>query len=206
MRKKRIEIHNDREYKKFLRRITLYKHMFYRNTLFIIDSNIHDPNINYIVEALNIKKRKDRIQYVYDKSCEMIDEKGKEKNICGFKNHKCYVQRETKSKACNGCCKYCMYQTKNGCPTKNLACKLFNCSEVTSRHDVVKYRDLKILKLLSLKNRFIVKSDYFSTREDVLKDLYSYSVIYSTCRILYRWTKNDYFFSRKQKRKKRVNK
>ena len=60
MRKERIEIHNDSEYKKFLRRITLYKRMFYRNTLFIIDSNIHDPNINYIIEALNIKKRKNR--------------------------------------------------------------------------------------------------------------------------------------------------
>ena len=33
-------------------------------------------------------------------------------------------------------------------------------------------RYLKILKVLSIRQRFVVKSDYFSLREDVLKDLY----------------------------------
>ena len=46
-------------------------------------------------------------------------------------------------------------------------------------------------------NQFIIKSDYFSTREDVLKDLYSYSFTYSTLRIVYRLVKN-YIYSKKK--------
>ena len=51
---------------------------------------------------------------------------------------------------------------------------------------MIRYNDLKLLRLLSKKNQIIIKSDYFSKREDVLKDLYSYSLIYSTFRIVYR--------------------
>ena len=93
-----------------------------------------------------------------------------------------------------------MYQTNKGCPTKNLSCKLFNCSEVTSRYNTIKYDDLKILKLLSLKNRIIIKSDYFSKREDVLKDLYAYTLSYSTLRILYRLIINYIKLSKNNKK------
>ena len=94
----------------------------------------------------------------------------------------------------------CIYQTKNGCPTKNLACKLFNCSEVRKRYKIIEYNDLKLLKVLSLKNQFIIKSDYFSKRKDVLKDLYSYSLIYSTLRIVYRLIRNFIKFNTNNKR------
>ena len=100
------------------------------------------------------------------------------------------MQRKLNNGKCNGCCRKCLYQTNKGCPTKNLACKLFNCSEVTSRYDVIKYDDLKLLKLLSLKNQFIIKSDYFSTREDVLKDLYAFTLTYSILRVISRNIRN----------------
>lgn len=89
-----------------------------------------------------------------------------------------------------GCCRLCPYKSCKGCTTKNIACKLFNCSEVTKRHKMLQYIDLKLLKVLSIRQRIIVKSDYFSKREDVLKDLYSYSFIYSCFRIFYRIIKN----------------
>lgn len=108
------------------------------------------------------------------------------------------MQRKLNNGKCNGCYGKCLYQTNKGCPTKNLSCKLFNCSEVTSRYDVIKYDDLKLLKLLSLKNQFIIKSDYFSTREDVLKDLYSYTFTCSMLRIVYRLVKN-YIHNEKKK-------
>lgn len=186
MKYKRIIVSNVKDYNKLLKKIKLYKTIFYRNTFFVVENKINDENIDYIISALNIKNRKKRIEYIYDKSCEIIDNKNKNINTCGFKNNMCYVQRKLKNGKCNGCCRKCLYQTKSGCSTKNLACKLFNCSEVKKRYEVVEYNDLKLLKLLSLKNRIIVKSDYFSKREDVLKDLYSYSFIYSTFRIVYR--------------------
>ena len=63
-------------------------------------------------------------------------------------------------------------KVRKGCTTKNLTCKLFTCSEVEKRCQVIKFDDLKILNLLSYRNKMILKSDYFSKREDVINDLY----------------------------------
>ena len=190
MKSKIITINNYNDYNKFLKRINIYKSILYYNTLFEVKNNINERNIDYITNALNMKNRKKRIEYVYDQSCKLIDWKNKGINICGFENGKCWVQRKIKNGKCNGCCRKCIYQTSNGCSTKNLSCKLFNCTEVRSRYNVIRYNDLILLKLLSKKNQIIIKSDYFSKREDVLKDLYSYSFIYSTFRIVYRLIRN----------------
>mgnify|MGYP005788324719 CR=1 FL=1 len=200
MRSKTILINNYNDYVKLLKKINIYKSILYCNTLFVLKNNINDNMIDYIINALNIKNRKKRITYIYDSSCKLIDDNTKNTNICGFKDNKCYVQRNLNNGKCNGCCRRCLYQTNKGCSTKNLSCKLFNCSEVTSRYDVINYDDLKLLKLLSLKNRFIIKSDYFSTREDVLKDLYSYSFTYATLRIVCRLVKNHIKLNKKNKK------
>lgn len=188
--KKKIIINNDLEYKKLLKKLIIYKSIFYKNVKFDIKNGYNNENILYIMTALNIKNRTKRIEYIYDKCCLIIDNNNNNKNICGFFNGKCYVQRKLKSNKCNGCCNKCLYQTTNGCASKNLACKIFNCSEVKKRTKTLSYTDLPLLKLLSVKNKFIVKSDYFSTREDVLNDLYSYSFLYSTLRIILRLYKN----------------
>lgn len=43
---------------------------------------------------------------------------------------------------------------------------------------------------LNIKNRLIIKSDYFATREEVLKDLYAHTLTYSILRILFRSIRN----------------
>ena len=184
MLEKRLIINNEKDYNKFIRRLYLYRSFLFKNVYFKLINNYSNEYILPIINALNIKMRKPRIKYIYDTSCQIIDDKYKGINICGFKNNKCYAQLN--NNYCNGCCRKCKYQTSHGCPTKNLACKLFNCSEVTKRYNVITFKDLKLLKVLSIKNQFIVKSDYFSKEEDVLKDLYSYSIIYSTIRIIIR--------------------
>ena len=90
-----------------------------------------------------------------------------------------------------------MYQSKKGCQTKNLTCKLFTCSEVEKRCQVIKFDDLKILNLLSLRNRMILKSDYFSKREDVINDLYYGSILIWTIRIVFRMIITFYTLKRK---------
>ena len=190
MRSKTITINNYNDYNKFLKKLFLYKTKFYYNTCFKVENNLKEKNIDYIIEALNIKNRQARITYIYDKSCSLIDEQNKNKNICGFKDGKCLVQQKLKTDKCNGCCRRCMYQSPNGCPTSNLACKLFYCTQIKEKYKVTTYKDLKLLSLLSLKNRLIIKSDYFAKREDVLKDLYTFSLIYVTMRLIYRLIKN----------------
>lgn len=190
MKRKTIVIESKEDYTKFIKRIILYKSILYINTEFQVKGCQVNDKIQQIIKGLNIKNRCKRITYVYDTTCNIIDSNTKGLNICGFKNNKCYIQQKQNNGKCNGCCRLCKYQNSNGCPTKNLACKLFNCSEVKKRYKTIEYKDLAILKLLSLKNRLIVKSDYFSTREEVLKDLYAYTLTYSILRIFFRSIRN----------------
>ena len=162
----------------------IYKSFIFRFVEFYTDScDIQDK---IIINALNIKNRKKRIDYIYNKACLFVDEFYNNENICGFINNKCYVQRRKNMDTINGCCRCCKYIGEDGCSTCNLTCKLFSCSEVYSRRKVITHDDLKILKVLSIRQRVILKSDYFSSKEDVLKDLYSYSIMYSGIRIIYR--------------------
>lgn len=190
MKRKTIVIESKEDYTKFIKRIILYKSILYINTEFQVKGCQVNDKIQQMINGLNIKNRYKRITYVYDTACSIIDSNTKGLNVCGFKNNKCYIQQKQNNGKCNGCCRLCKYQNSNGCPTKNLACKLFNCSEVKKRYKSIEYKDLAILKLLSLKNRLIVKSDYFSTREEVLKDLYAYTLTYSILRIFFRSIRN----------------
>lgn len=190
MKRKTIVIESKEDYTKFIKRIILYKSILYINTEFQVKECQVNDKIQQMINGLNIKNRYKRITYVYDTACSIIDSNTKGLNVCEFKNNKCYIQQKQNNGKCNGCCRLCKYQNSNGCSTKNLACKLFNCSEVKKRYKTVEYKDLDILKLLSLKNRLIVKSDYFSTREEVLKDLYAHTLTYSILRIFFRSIRN----------------
>jgi len=174
---------------KFYKKLWLYKSFLYHNVEFYTKKKI-DEQTKYIINALNIKKRNKRIEYVFDRACDLLDNQNKGINICGFKDCKCWVQQELNNGTKCGCCRLCIYATENGCPSQNVACKLFNCSEVTKRYKVLTYKDLKILKVLGLYQRVFIKHNYFTIREDALKDLYSYSLVYSTIRLLYRIIRN----------------
>jgi len=165
-------------------KLWLYKSIFYRNTLFESDDN----NLDNIVKALNIKKRKDRIDFVYDTACDLIDEYMKDKNVCDFKDGKCFVQRRNGSTSCDGCCGpiKCKHVTGKGCSTKNISCKLFYCPSARRKAKVLGVRNIDLLKVLSIRQRVICLINVTSTREQILKDLYSYSFIYAILRIFIR--------------------
>lgn len=150
---------------KFYKRIWLYKSILFYKTKFTCNDNI-DLQTRYIIESLNIKNRKKRITYIFDKTCELIDKKNEGINICGFNNRVCNAHQCLKNKNyLDGCCRKCLYKTEKGCPSKNVACKLFNCSYVKDKYEVYKKEDLEILKVLSFKNRMIITHDYFSLRK-----------------------------------------
>ena len=138
-----------------------------------------------------IEKRKKRIAYIYDSACNYIDNYWKGKNICGFKNNKCYTQQYKGCKYKNGCCRRCIYQSNKGCTTSNLTCKLYYCTEVRKRYKVPTFKDIKILKKLSIRQRIILKHDYFSSREEVLTDLYIGSITIFIIRLLYRYIRKN---------------
>ncbi|MBR3898194.1 MAG: hypothetical protein IKJ43_02805 [Bacilli bacterium] len=164
----KIIIDNEKDLYKFYKKLPLYRSLFYKKVTF--ESN--NENIKQIIKALNIKKRKERITYVYDTACKNIDNHYNNKNICGFKNNKCYVQQKLNDGNINGCCRWCLYQSNNGCKTSNLTCKLFTCSEVEKRCKVITFDDLSILKILTKRQRLIAKTNYFTKRESFIRDLY----------------------------------
>ena len=192
---KLIKINNQTALDKFYRKLFFYKSFIFKKTHFTVETNFEE--VKPIINALNIKKRKPRIIYIYDEACNQIDKHYQNKNICGFKNNKCYVQQKLQNGTINGCCRMCLYQSTKGCTTKNLTCKLFTCSEVEKRCKVIKFDDLKILNLLSFRNRMILKSDYFSKREDVIKDLYYGSLLIWSVRIVIRLIINFYTLKHK---------
>ena len=185
-----LKIKDQKALDKFYRKLFFYKSFIFKKIYFKVETDYKE--IKPIITALNIKKRKERITYIYDEACTQIDNHYNNKNICGFKNNKCYVQQKLNNGVINGCCRMCKYQSEKRCKTTNLTCKLFTCSEVEKRCQIITFDDLKILNLLSLRNKMILKSDYFSKREDIINDLYIGSFLIWTVRIVIRLINNFY--------------
>lgn len=179
---KEINIRNPEELEKFYKKI-----WFYRSRLcHMVHFNIQEDkyNVQPIIEALNIKHKKARIIYIYNQACQQIDDFYADKDICEFKDNQCLAQRQTDR--VNGCCRLCEYRTGGNCPSRNLACKLFYCFSAMQKHQLLTFDDIPILKCLNRRQRFMIKSDYFSLEKDVIMDLY-YGILIGTCRVMWRF-------------------
>lgn len=179
----KLVINNELDMRHFYKLLPLYKSFLFGKIYFLLESS--NDGLERIIKALNIKSKRERIEYVYDEACMELDNQFKGINVCGFKNNKCYTQRSCNK--INGCCRKCIYQSNRGCTTKNLTCKLFYCGEVTKKYNPLKFEDLTILKVLSIRQRIILKHAYFSSREEVLKDLEIGSLIIFVFRLVYRY-------------------
>lgn len=155
--------------KQFYKRLFLYKTLLYKNVNF--KSDIDNEELQAIVTALNIKKRFKRIEYIYDYCCNRIDKFYEGKNLCQFQDDKCILHRVPNCKYKNGCCRICKHQSSKGCTTRNLSCKLFYCDKVKSGNELLKFSDLKILKLLTLRQRLICFENYFTDEKTFLREL-----------------------------------
>ncbi|MBR3362721.1 MAG: hypothetical protein IKG40_02215 [Bacilli bacterium] len=160
----------------------------YRSILFkFIKFETKDKNLKPIVKALNIKNKKQRIEYIYDEAIKIINNYYSD-DLCKFIDNKCIAARKYKKDKINGCCRLCIHQNSKGCKVNNLSCKLFYCKAALENIKKLNIDEIAILKCLNKRQRFILKSDYFSTREEVINDLY-YGIIIATIRISYRLIK-----------------
>lgn len=189
MFKKIITINNEKELKSFYRKLFFYKTYFFFFTKFSLPKDTPDTyNITPLLKGLNIKNRRHRLSYIIDTACSELDAYYTPKNLCRFKHNKCLVQRQKKQPFCNGCCRLCRYQSKNGCLTKNVACKFFYCTKALKKTQPLKPRDIKILSLLNCVEKYIITNDYFSSKNEVLYDLY-FGFVVAIVRIPYRHLK-----------------
>lgn len=166
---KNIKLKNEKDKNRFLKKLYLYRSFLFKFIYFDTDSP--DSDIEVIIHALNLKKRKERITFIYDKAIEEIDNFYKKKDICCFQNGTCLAHRELQKNYKNGCCRWCHFQSDTGCTTQNIACKFFVCDSVRKNCKVLEFADVKILKVLSKGQQALLKKDFFSSRDSVIGDL-----------------------------------
>ena len=153
--------------KKLLRYLWFYKHLFF------VKYETDNPELLSFIHALNIKSRYKRIDYVYDEICNEIDQYYSSCSLCNFKNGKCVSYRTQNLNYINGCCRKCLYQSDKGCTTKNIACKLFLCSYADHKNKKkLEGKDLSFFKFFNPYQKYVAINDYFSTKEQVVWDLY----------------------------------
>lgn len=159
-----------------------YKKKLYDKEIDSDDKEV--KQISLLTEALNIKKRKERLKFVYDKACELLDGDFYGKNICEFKNNICLHDRIHNGN-CDGCCrrndnnKTCKYLKNHRCSTKNLACKLHICDPLKKKGYRYRINDIYILKYLySWKQKLFIYTDLFLSEKEVLSDIYKNSILY----------------------------
>lgn len=148
-----------------------------------INGNNEIRQISLLVEALNIKNKKERYDFIYEKSCDLLDDDFYGKNICEFRNNKCIHDRKYNSKG-NGCCmsnnglRRCKYLNNGRCSIRNLACKFHVCSCIRKKGYNRKVNDIYLLKYLyNWKQKIIIYFSFFLTKEEVLKEVYRNSII-----------------------------
>ncbi len=180
-----IEI-NDKE--QFYKLLWWYKKPWYRWTFF--KSDIDDQELQDIIEALNIKNRFKRVEFIYDTACKRLDEFYKNDNICEFCNNQCLVQQKHDLKYSNGCCRLCKLQSDKGCTTSNLSCKLFYCDRIRDLKKTLYLKDMRILELYSLRQRIMCTHNYFATRKQFLLDLKLGLFMFFGYHLLYRIVRN----------------
>ncbi len=165
---KTIIINNKDDYKALLNRLKYYK--YYKFTNFKIINKIKNKDIEIINNILNIKNRRKRIIYIYDELVKYLNSYYKE-DLCKFKDDKCFVQRNNNNKF--GCCADCsLVKSGIGCPTANVSCKLVYCKPALKNIKKLKLIDIPYARCLSIFQRFIIRFDVFSTREQIINDLY----------------------------------
>lgn len=169
----------------------------YRTFLFrFVKFTTKNKELKEVVHALNIKKRRERITYVFDEAIRVLN-KYYDKDLCQFIDGKCIAQRMNNSPYVNGCCKRCPLVTDRGCPSVNITCKLIYCKTAAKNIKLLKLGDIKILKCLSVKQRIIILASSLMTREEVIKNI-NYGIIYTVARGLASEIKNGFYFKKYQ--------
>lgn len=159
-----------------------YNDALYNKELETNDKEV--KQISLLVEALNIKNKKERLFFIYDKACDLLDNDFYGKNICEFKCGKCIRDRKLNNMGGGCCCdskfhkSMCQYLTDKGCQVRCLACKFHICDTLKKKGYKYRLNDIYILKyLLNWKQKLIIYNDFFMNKEEVLKEVRRNSIV-----------------------------
>ena len=123
-----------------------------------------------------------KYDYIYDKSCDYLDNEFKCKNICEFKNDKCIAKRNFNCTC--GCCRHykslfsnelvqCEYLVNKRCTTKCLVCKMFTCNYIVKNKKIeYRFKDIFLAdKFFNPIQKIIILISFFTSKEKIIKRL-----------------------------------
>ena len=150
----------------------------YSRTIYCVGECKND-NLSVLEAILNahfIGNYKERIAYIYDKSCDIIQNFYTKNNFCDFKDGVCVNRRNNVTNPKynkNACCKVgCKHMGECGCKTSNLACKFFFCNYLKNKGVMMSPKEFLPTKLyFNHWQRNIAKYYLFEDREKVLQKL-----------------------------------
>lgn len=134
------------------------------------------------IKIVLLKRKIDRYEYIYDVACNYLDNEFITKNICDFKNDKCFAKRDFNCTC--GCCRHfkhffsnklvqCEYLIDKHCSAQCLPCKMFTCDEIV-RDKKIKYRfsDIFLLdKFFNPIQKIVILMNCFNKKETIIKRL-----------------------------------
>lgn len=135
--------------------------------------------INHIVNAFNIKNKKDRYSYIYDIMCDYLDNKFTLNNHCDFNENKCIgVKYESEYGCCYGPSRgLCVKMKNHRCSITSLSCKLAVCSELKKRGVNYKINQIPLLKLFfNPIQKYFIFFSIMKDKEETIKILLKYKL------------------------------
>ena len=145
----------------------------------------NEKDVFDLIRAIKIvlmKSKFDKYEYIYDVACDYLDNEFICKNICDFKNDKCFAKRDFNCTC--GCCRHfkhffsnklvqCEYLINKNCSAKCLPCKMFTCDEIIKRKNIkYRFKDIFLLdKFFNPIQKVVILMNCFNTKEIILKRL-----------------------------------
>ena len=149
----------------------------------------YEQDIQDILQSLKIRfltNKTEKTSYIYDKTCEYLDNLFMSKNLCQFENNKCIAKRDY-DLTC-GCCRHakdlsffslmasemvqCEYLKDTHCTADCITCKLYTCPTLNKLGIKIKIKDLFLVNnFYNIIQKIIIKSSPFTPKEKILKKL-----------------------------------
>ena len=132
-----------------------------------------------IKNAINLKVKEERYNYIYDTVCKILDDRINKENYCEFKDDVCIRFRNENPNHKNGCCEWkgrgkCKYLINSECTMKTcMACKLFTCPYLYKTKGIKqRVDDFVLLKyFFNRKQKYILECSFWTPKEIVMKRL-----------------------------------
>lgn len=154
-------------------------------------NSCYEEFIEYSICLLNYINKKEKYNYLYDCICKYLDDRVVKTNVCGFKDDKCIVKRNTNVK--DGCCHHfnniycgllyekkmhlCEHQVNKKCKAQCISCKMYMCD--TLRRKGYKFTPSNVILVKRYFNpiqKVIIMTTFYRTKEQIMKKLLFWSL------------------------------